>query len=205
MELPIDISEIISFLGCETPQEWVDVALQNEELMLVDHAQCEKKAASTAISLMYKYVDRPDLLDRMSKLAREELVHFDQVRKIMMARGYEYVHISAARYAQGLIQLARHTEPEKLIDRLIMGAFVEARSCERFAKIAPFLDDELQKFYLSLLKSEARHFQDYLDLAQEYSDHDIQPRIDAYRECENNLILTNDEHFRFHSGIPLMS
>lgn len=196
------LEEIKQFLACETPQEWIDVALTQQPLLLIDHAHCEKKAASTAMTLMFRYVDRPDLLRKMSRLAREELIHFEQVLAIMEDRGVEYIHLSASRYASGMREIVKTHEPERLIDILIIGAFVEARSCERFAKIAPFLDPELERFYCSLLKSEGRHYQDYLHLAQSYSPEPIEARVEEFRQIEKDLILSEDSEFRFHSGIP---
>lgn len=200
------LGDIPSFLGNSTPQAWVDAALVNLTVLLIDHAQCEKKAASAAMSMMYKYVDRRELLSKMSKLAREELVHFDQVLKLMDDRGIQYTHLTAGRYAGALHELIRKSEPEKLVDRLILGAFVEARSCERFAALVPELfnrgDEVLGRFYFSLLKSEARHYKDYLTLARQYSEVDITDRITAFRELEASLIELPDDTFRFHSGIP---
>lgn len=200
------LGDIPSFLGNATPQAWVDRALDNLTVLLIDHAQCEKKAASAAMSMMYKYVDRRELLSKMSKLAREELVHFDQVLKLMDERAIQYTHLTAGRYAGALHELIRKTEPEKLVDRLILGAFVEARSCERFAALVPELysrgDEVLGRFYYSLLKSEARHYKDYLTLARQYSETDITDRIAAFRELEARLIELPDDTFRFHSGIP---
>jgi tRNA-(ms[2]io[6]A)-hydroxylase len=95
-------------------------------------------------------------------------------------------------------------ERQQLIDTLIVGAFIEARSCERFAKLAPLLDSELQKFYRSLLKSEARHFEDYLALAREYSDKDIGPKLEEVAAEEGRLVSEPDEKFRFHSGPPVL-
>ena len=195
-----DISAIHAFLRCETPDRWIETALQHQAVMLIDHANCEKKAASSAMNMMYRYVDKHDLLNKMSRLAREELRHFEQVIAIMKKRGVEYVQLSSSRYAGGMREGLRHQEPEKLIDGLIIGAFIEARSCERFAKLAPYLDKELNAFYLSLLKSESRHFEDYLALARKYSPEPIDQRIDYYAELEQRLIETPDREFRFHSG-----
>lgn len=199
------LEEIQQFLPCETPQAWIDVALTQQPLMLIDHAHCEKKAASTAMTLMFRYVDKPDLLKKMSRLAREELIHFEQVLALMESRGIEYVHLSASGYAAGMRKIVATHEPQRLVDVLIIGAFVEARSCERFAKLAPFLDEELEKFYTSLLKSEGRHYQDYLQLAQEYAAAPIDERIAEFRALEKELILSEDPEFRFHSGIPVLS
>ncbi|MDB4837615.1 tRNA-(ms[2]io[6]A)-hydroxylase [Marinomonas sp.] len=194
--------ELVEFLPCQSPTTWIEWALNNQTLLLVDHAHCEKKAASTAMSLMYRYVDRDNLLHKMSRLAREELLHFEQVHKIMRKRDVAYEHLSASRYADGLRKHIRTHEPARLVDTMIIGAFVEARSCERFAALAPHLDEELSKFYISLLKSEARHFEDYLELAKEYSDEPIDDRIEFFRELEHKLITEPDTEFRMHSGPP---
>ncbi len=201
------LDEIHQFLPCETPDAWIAEAIKPENLwlLLTDHAHCEKKAASTAMTLMFRYVDRPDLLNKMSRLAREELIHFEQVLAIMQERGLVYDHLTQARYAGGLRKHVRTYEPGRLIDTLIIGALIEARSCERFAKLAPFLDDQLAKFYRSLLKSEARHYQDYLFLAQEYAGEPIDDRIAFFREVERELIEQPDEEFRFHSGMPVIA
>ncbi|WP_432694936.1 tRNA-(ms[2]io[6]A)-hydroxylase [Marinobacterium sp. YM272] len=198
------LDEIQAFLGCTTPQAWIDVAAMPESLpvLLIDHAHCEKKAASTAMNLMFRYVDRSDLLNKMSRLAREELIHFEQCLALMEARGIEYGHMSPARYAGGLRERVRTSEPGRLVDLLIIGAFIEARSCERFAALAPYLDPELSKFYRSLLKSEGRHYQDYLGLAEAYAGAPIDDRIAEFRELEAQLVVTPDPEFRFHSGVP---
>lgn len=195
-------AELMSFLPCATPDAWVAWALANPELLLIDHAQCEKKAASTAMSLLYRYVDQPLLLTKMSQLAREELLHFEQVVKLMEARGIVYRHISASRYAEGLRRHVRGEEPGRLIDILIIGALIEARSCERFARLIPHLDDELAKFYRSLVKSEGRHFEDYLMLARRLAPASIDTRIAFFTDREAELVTTPDPVFRFHSGVP---
>lgn len=145
------------------------------------------------------------LIDSMVLLIKEELHHFWQVREAMQARNIPYVKISASRYAKGMLKAVRTHEPLTLIDKLICGAYIEARSCERFAALAPFLDNDLQKFYLSLLRSEARHFQDYLALAQQVSQEDISPRVRHFGEVEAALIVSPDNEFRFHSGVPVAS
>jgi tRNA-(ms[2]io[6]A)-hydroxylase len=195
------LTEIQLFLPCATPDRWVENALENQPLMLIDHANCEKKAASTALSLINRYTENFELLNKMSRLAREEMRHFEQVIALMKRRKIPYEHVSASRYAAGLRDQARRAEPEKLIDVLIIGAFIEARSCERFALLAPHLDAELEAFYLSLLKSEARHFQDYLKLAKTVAgDQSIDDRIKLIAQRERELIESADTQFRFHSG-----
>lgn len=245
------LSPILSFLQCETPQAWIDEAVKPENLpiLLVDHANCELKAAQTAMLLLRRYaVDQPsgeallawlkpfedfvyrkvgdgdfsqhvnlskklisksnfehgdELIAKMVLLIKEELHHFQQVWDIMQDRGVEYGNLTAARYARGMMKNVRTHDPVKLVDTLICGAYIEARSCERFAKLAPHLDDELNKFYISLLRSEARHFQDYLSLAQTISNENISSRVNLIGKKEAELISSIDTEFRFHSGAPI--
>ena len=192
---------IQDFLLCETPKEWVATALENQDIMLIDHAHCEVKAASSAMSYIYKHPDKIDLLNKMSRIAREEMVHFEQVMRIMEKRNIEFKTITASRYASRLIQSARTGKEERFVDSLIIGAYIEARSCERFSKITPFLDIELQKFYSGLLESEKRHFTIYLDFAVQYSSTDITDDVNRIGEIEKDLILSLDSEFRFHSGV----
>ncbi|MDU9391935.1 tRNA-(ms[2]io[6]A)-hydroxylase [Pseudomonas japonica] len=197
------IPEIDAFLGCRTPDAWVHAALADQETLLIDHKNCEFKAASTALSLIAKYNTHIDLINMMSRLAREELVHHEQVLRLMKRRRIPLRPVSAGRYASGLRRVARAHEPAKLVDTLVIGAFIEARSCERFAALVPHLDEELGKFYHGLLKSEARHYQGYLKLALQYGDaEDVQRTVDKVREVEVELILSADEELRFHSGVP---
>ena len=196
--------EIHDFLGCVTPDAWVRAALADQEILLIDHKNCEFKAASTALSLMAKYSSHVDLLNAMSRLAREELVHHEQVLRIMKRRKIGLRPVSAARYASALRALVRTHEPHKLVDTLVVGAFIEARSCERFAALVPHLDAELGKFYGGLLKSEARHYQGYLKLAYQYGDEaDVTSTVERVRAAECELIESPDSEFRFHSGVPV--
>ena len=202
---------VIGFLGCETPKAWLDEAVNNLDILMQDHANCEKKAASTAMNLMFRYNYYVDLQVKLAQLVREEMLHYEQVLGLMNKRGQVWQNLSAGRYAGGLRKEIRTYEPEALIDVLVIGAFVEARSCERFYALAPLVDDELGRYYRYLLKSESRHYEDYLALAVDVAktsklknpEEDIQQRIEHIREVEKNLILTPDELFRFHSGIPV--
>ncbi|NER60614.1 tRNA-(ms[2]io[6]A)-hydroxylase [Pseudomonas sp. MAFF212428] len=197
------IPEIEAFLACRTPDAWVDAALADQQTMLIDHKNCEFKAASTALSLIAKYNTHADLINMMSRLAREELVHHEQVLRLMKRRKIELRPLSAGRYASGLRKVVRSHEPVKLVDTLVVGAFIEARSCERFAAVVPHLDEELGTFYHGLLKSEARHYQGYLKLAYQYGEAaDVERTVARVREVEAELITTPDVEFRFHSGVP---
>ena len=233
-----------------TPQSWIDEAIKPENLtiLLVDHANCELKAAQTAMLILRRYaVDQKssdallawlkpyedfvyrkigngdfsdyeslskklisksdfehgdELIRKMVLLIKEELHHFQQVWQIIQSRGVVYDNLTASRYARSMMKGVRTHEPAKLSDTLICGAYIEARSCERFAKLAPYLDDELNTFYVSLLRSEARHFQDYLSLATTVSSVCIDERVKVFGEKESMLIQTQDTEFRFHSGVP---
>ena len=199
------LGPVKAFLLCETPESWVREALQPQHMatLLIDHANCEKKAAATALSLMHRYTEQSGLLDKMSRLAREELRHFEQVLKLMRSLDIVYAPLSASRYAQGLHKGVRKQEPGRLVDTLIVGALIEARSCERFARLAPSLNPELRAFYESLLKSEARHFNDYLTLAMPLCDEALfEQRLAYFRALEADLIQSPDTEFRFHSGPP---
>ena len=144
-----------------------------------------------------------DLIDKMVMLIKEELHHFYQVLEIMDEYGVEYQSITPCRYAKGMLRHVKTFEPDALVDKLIVGAYIEARSCERFAKLAPHVDKRLGDFYISLLRSEARHFQDYLTLAQEIAGFDISERVTFFGNIEAELITTPDTDFKFHSGLPV--
>lgn len=143
-----------------------------------------------------------DLIDKMVLLIKEELHHFYQVLEMMNSYGIEYKHITPGRYAKGMLTHVKTHEPETLVDKLICGAYIEARSCERFAKLAPHVDKRLGDFYVSLLRSEARHYQDYLTLAEEIAGRDISERIQFFGDVEADLITSLDNDFKFHSGMP---
>lgn len=144
-----------------------------------------------------------DIIDKMVLLIKEELHHFYQVLEVMAANGISYEKISSSRYAKGLLKHVRTYEPAAMIDKLICGAYIEARSCERFAKLAPLLPTTIADFYISLLRSEARHYQDYLALAHDIAQQDISERIDFFGKVEALLISEPDTDFKFHSGTPV--
>jgi tRNA-(ms[2]io[6]A)-hydroxylase len=197
---------ISNFLDTPTPDAWVSAACERLPELLLDHANCELKAASTALGFLYRYPDRPALAQRMSRLAREELRHFEQVRSIMQDMDIAFDRLTASRYAGELRNVVRDQEPHKLLDLLLVGAIIEARSCERFAKLAPHLPPKLGKFYGGLLASEARHFEHYIAFAKtegDVSDEEIDTRIDELKKIEATLIVEPDAQFRFHSGVPL--
>jgi len=196
---------IADFFDTPTPEAWIQAASHRVPELLLDHANCELKAASTALGFIYRYPQRTALAHRMSRLAREELRHFEQARKIMLEMEVPFERLSASRYAGRLRQAVRTKEPQRLLDMLIVGALIEARSCERFAALVPHLPDQLSRFYAGLLASEARHFEHYLDLARsecEVGDREVDARLVELKALEASLITAPDEQFRFHSGVP---
>jgi len=203
MLVNVDLTPVLDFLPCRTPDGCLTAAVESLPVLMIDHANCEKKAAATAMSLMHRYTDNTTLLNKMSRLAREELRHFEQVLKLMTRRGIAYESVTASRYAQTLREKVRKKDPHKLVDTLIVGALIEARSCERFSALAPHVDTELRDFYTSLLKSESRHFSDYIGLAKGLEDADVvDERLDLFRSVERELIESPDSEIRFHSGDP---
>ncbi|MCC2616200.1 tRNA isopentenyl-2-thiomethyl-A-37 hydroxylase MiaE [Aestuariibacter halophilus] len=154
---------------------------------------------------MIPKADKPysqELIDKMVLLIKEELHHFYQVLEIMHEYGIAYQNITSSRYAKGLLRHVKTHEPQTLVDKLICGAYIEARSCERFAALAPHVDKRLGDFYVSLLRSEARHYQDYLSLAQDIAGEDITARVALFGQVEAELISAPDSDFKFHSGVP---
>ena len=186
-----------------TPASWIDAACLRWQELLLDHANCEKKAASTALSLIFTYADDPALTSELSRLAREELRHFEQVQRMLSRLRVPYRRMQPGRYAETLRRAVRTNEPGRRMDLLICGALIEARSCERFAAIAPKLEEPLRGFYTGLAEAEARHFEIYLDFAVRMAADDaIGTRKRELAKLEAELIETPDAQFRFHSGVP---
>jgi len=186
-----------------TPQRWFDVAAERWRELLVDHANCEKKAASTALSLIFSYPEDMALTDRLSRLAREELRHFEQVQRLMQELKVPFSRMQPSRYAEGLRSAIQRSEPARLLDLLLCGALIEARSCERFEGLAPKLSEPLRGFYSGLAVSEARHQGLYLRLAEQRAgDIDWRARLQHLGAIEAELVTSPDEQFRFHSGLP---
>jgi len=188
-----------------TPAAWFGAASDHLHELLLDHANCEKKAASTALALMFSYADDFSLTRQLSKLAREELRHFEQVQKHLEGAGLPYRRLKPSRYAEGLRRVVASSEPRRRLDLLLCGALIEARSCERFAGLAPRLREPLAGFYTGLRESEARHFGLYLALARKHASRcglDLDASLEALARAEAELATAPDGQFRFHSGPP---
>ena len=191
-----------SILLADTPPAWVDAAVAGWRELLVDHANCEKKAASTAVALIFAYPEDTDLVLALSRLAREELRHFEQVQSAMTELGVTFIRQKPGRYAAGLRRELRTSEPGRKLDLLLSGALIEARSCERFRLLAARLPEPLGRFYGRLAESEARHFELYVGLARARHPAEWTPRLTELATAEAELATAPDSELRFHSGPP---
>lgn len=193
-------------LATPTPAAWFDTACERWRELLVDHANCEKKAASTALSFIFAYAEDMEFAERLSRLAREELRHFEQVQKLMRELQVPWAKLSPARYAEGLRRGVRTSEPHRQMDLMICGALIEARSCERFVGLAPRLPAPLGIFYGGLAASEARHTVLYRRLGERLAEAhglDWSTGFERIASIESDLVTSPDPLFRFHSGRPI--
>jgi tRNA 2-(methylsulfanyl)-N6-isopentenyladenosine37 hydroxylase len=191
-----------SILLAATPAAWVDAAVAGWRELLVDHANCEKKAASTAVALIFAYPEDTQLSLSLSRLAREELRHFEQVQGAMSELGVPFIRQKPGRYAAGLRRELRTSEPGRKLDLLLSGALIEARSCERFRLLAVRMPEPLGRFYGRLAQSEARHFELYVGLARARHPEEWRPRLRVLARAEAQLATSPDAQLRFHSGPP---
>jgi tRNA-(ms[2]io[6]A)-hydroxylase len=192
-------------LRAATPDAWVRQACEQRDILLIDHANCEKKAASTALALMFAYAEDLELTDRLSRLAREELRHYEQVAKLIGTLGVAPRRLAPGRYADRMRRLVARSEPQREVDLMVCGAFIEARSCERFAALAAAIGAPLAGLFRGLHDAEARHYEMYLDLARRAARRahiDLDERIAQFAQVEAELIAAPDAEFRFHSGPP---
>ena len=191
---------LASILRAATPSAWVDDALRHLPELLQDHANCEKKAASTALALMFAYPEDRALAAALSRLAREELRHFEQVARAMTALGVPYARQRPGRYAQRLRGAVRTSDPGRKLDLLLTGALIEARSAERFGLLAPRLAPPLARLYADLAGAEARHYTLYVGFARDAAPQEWTARLAALALHEAQLATEPDATLRFHSG-----
>lgn len=195
--------ERVDILRAATPPAWVDAAVADLPTLLVDHANCEKKAASTALALIFSYPEDRTLAVALSRLAREELKHFEQVERLMKKLEVSHVRMKPGRYASELRKLVRTHDPKRKLDLMIVHALIEARSCERFGLLSARLPQEVRELYAQLERSEARHFEIYLEFAgREFDAEEIDARLDVIATREAELATSPDRELRFHSGPP---
>jgi tRNA-(ms[2]io[6]A)-hydroxylase len=192
-------------LRVATPAAWIEQACATPDVLMIDHANCEKKAASTALALMFAYAEDLELTGKMSRLAREELRHYEQVAKLMASAGVALKRLAPGRYAERLRRIVASSEPQREVDLMICGAFIEARSCERFAALAPAIGAPWSELFVGLHSAEARHYKIYLDLARraaKRAEVKVAERVAQFAALEAELITQPDPCFRFHSGPP---
>ncbi len=188
-------------LQSESSARWLNQVDSGLEEILIDHAHCEKKAASTAMSLIFAYVDHDELCRQMVKIVNEELEHFELVLDVLKARGIIFRRLKPSPYGRRLNELVRKFEPGRAVDRLLIAGLIEARSCERFDLLRKHLPDrELAEFYEGLFESEARHHATYVRLAKQFaSDAAVHQRLQELSACEAEIIAQGDPLPRMHS------
>lgn len=190
-------------LHSDTSQRWLAQVDDHLEEILIDHAHCEKKAAGTAMNLLFAYVEYEELAREMTEIVREELEHFNMVLDLLPARGIKFRNLIPASYGKKLHDVMRKGKPDRAIDRLLVASLIEARSCERFSILRDHIatrDAELAEFYGSLFESEARHHTTYVRLAKLFADEDtINRRLAELADDEACIIAEGDPLPRMHS------
>jgi tRNA-(ms[2]io[6]A)-hydroxylase len=190
-------------LASSTDPSWTDRALADLDQVLIDHAHCEKKAASNAIGMIFAWPERPGWMAPLSALAREELAHFELMIGVLDARGTQFCRQVPSEYGARLNAACRKG-PKRMLDKLLCAALVEARSCERMQLLGQALapvDLELSNLYQGLLASEARHHQLFVDLAsQAYAADEVRVRLDALAEHEACVLVQPSQAVRMHSA-----
>ncbi len=179
-------------LQAPSPKAWVDAVMGDFDAFLVDHASCERKASATGMSFIVRYPDRVEMIDELIAFAREELEHFHLVYKIMEKRGLRLAQKDEKDpYVNRLMKHVRNGSRERMLDRFVMAAIVEARGCERFALVADALPEgELKEFYMDIARSEARHHGFFLRLARHYFEQEeIDLRYSEFLRLEGEIML----------------
>ena len=190
-------------LQSESASRWLRQVDEHLNEVLIDHAHCERKAASTAMNLMNAYTEHRALCHEMTRIVEEELEHFQMVLEILDARNIPFRRLASGPYGRELNALVRPREPERAIDRLLVASLIEARSCERFRLLAEHIqqrDPELAAFYAGLFESEARHHTTYVRLAEDFgSRDDVRVRLHQLSSLESEIIAAGSELPRMHS------
>ena len=188
-------------LAAPTDPAWTASAVADIDAVLLDHAHCEKKAAGMAVRLLFKYPEHSFLQEPLSRLAREELQHFEQVLAHLARRKVAFRRQHAAPYAGRLRGDIRAREPERLLDTLLCAALIEARSCERFLLLADAVGDpELAALYRGLVAAEARHHRIYVDLAEQLAASEVVgARLAELSDREARILAGGPGPPRMHS------
>lgn len=188
-------------LAHATEDDWFDRVRDDLELVLIDHAHLEKRAASTALSMIFRYTSRLRLARELSRVVREEMEHFELMLDVLETRSIEFRKLDPAPYARELVGHVRTHEPQKLLDKLLVAALIEARSCERFQILGRMLDDEdLRRLYADLATQEARHHTLYTGLAREYfGEQEVAERLAELADAEAAAVDMSAGASRLHS------
>ncbi|MFK8113812.1 MAG: tRNA-(ms[2]io[6]A)-hydroxylase [Rubripirellula sp.] len=190
-------------LQSESTSRWLDQVDQHLDEVLIDHAHCERKAASTTMYLLNAYTENRDLCREMTRIVEEELEHFEMVLCLLDKRQIAFRRISPGPYGRKLNELISKNDPQRGVDRLLVASLIEARSCERFSLLSEHIrerDAELADFYASLFESEARHHTTYVRLAEHFaSREDVRQRLDQLSTEESKIIAQGSELARMHS------
>jgi tRNA 2-(methylsulfanyl)-N6-isopentenyladenosine37 hydroxylase len=188
-------------LQSETNTRWLAQVDSDLESILIDHAHCEKKAAGTALNLIFAYVENIELCREMTLIVNEELEHFHMVLELLARRGIRFRRLTPSTYGRELNDLVRKQEPQKAVDRLLVAGIIEARSCERFHVLAEHVQDrELAAFYGGLFESEARHHTTYTRLAKYFAPEEVvMARLDELAALEAAIIDRGEDNPRMHS------
>lgn len=183
-----------------TQEKWIQTAIENIDLILIDHAHCEKKAAATGLSLLSTYPDKSDIGIKMCELVEEEIGHYRAVLQILMGRNLKLNRDDGDPYVKELLSYLNKNEPERMIDRLLCAGIIEARSCERLQILGKHLPDEaLRKFYWDLSTSEAGHYVTFVKLAKLYAPEDkVHERLKFLCEREAEIISSLKNEPRIH-------
>ena len=188
-------------LQCDTAERWLAQVDSDLPAILIDHAHCEKKAAGTALNLIFAYVENIELCREMTEIVREELEHFHMVLDLLAKRAIRFRRLTPSSYGRQLNDLVRKQEPQRAVDRLLVAGIIEARSCERFHVLSKHVQDtELAKFYASLFESEARHHTTYTRLAKDFAPDDVvMVRLDELAAAEAEIVVRGEDLPRMHS------
>jgi len=188
-------------LHCPSPSRWLEQVDANLDVILIDHAHCERKAAGCALKLLSAYVENQSLCKEMTLIVNEELEHFQLVLDLLNERGIRFRRLKPGPYGKRLQQLVRGKEPQRVVDRLLVASLIEARSCERFDLLRQHVQDpQLSEFYGSLFESEARHHSTYVRIAKDYAgDEEVQQRLSELAVAESEVILAGHDQPRMHS------
>ncbi len=199
--MSVSVATTIKILQQSTSDQWIAQALDNLDLVLLDHSHCERKAAGVAINMMFRYPSYSKLVRQLTAIAKEELEHFEQVNQWLEKRGIPLAPLNSPPYGAKLKAQIRHQEPDRLLDSLLISALIEARSHERLGLIGEHCPDpELAAFYRGLMASEARHYGIYWLLATHYCDRDkVDRRLDELSTIESEILATLYHEPRIHS------